>query len=59
MLEARRPVGRLFYLLLSVLGLVMLAQAAGAGPAMTTITDVVFRADECLNSSIWAKTSQP
>ena len=44
-MDARRPLGRLFYLLLSVLGLVVLAQAAGSGPAMTTISDVVYRAD--------------
>src|SRR5438445_504932 len=43
MLDTRRPMGRLFYLLLSVAGIVMLAQAAG--PAMTTISDVVYRAD--------------
>ena len=45
MLDARRPMGRLFYLLLSIAGVVMLAQAADSGPVMTRISDVVYRAD--------------
>ena len=42
MLDARRPVGRLFFLLVSVL---VLGMQADSGPAKTTITDVVYRAD--------------
>jgi hypothetical protein len=42
MLEVRRPLGRLFYLVLPVLmGLVSQAQA----PATTTVSDIVYRAD--------------
>jgi hypothetical protein len=44
MLDARRPVGRLFFLLLSVMGLVLGTQA-DSGPVKTTISDVVYRAD--------------
>ena len=57
MLEARRALSRLFFLLLSV------TLAAGvsyaATPTMTTISDTVYRADECLNASVWAKAGQP
>ena len=43
MLDGRRPPGRLFYVLLSVLLLTAVSQAQA--PAMTTIGDVVYRAD--------------
>jgi hypothetical protein len=43
MFDARRPMGRLFYLLLSLL--VLLAGSQAWTPAMTTISDVVYRAD--------------
>ncbi len=43
MLTARRPLGRLFYLLLT-LGLT-LAGAQAQGPTTTTVSDVVYRAD--------------
>src|SRR6266571_9398252 len=43
MLDGRRPPGRLFYVLLSVLLLTAVSRAQA--PAMTTISDVVYRAD--------------
>src|SRR5690349_9124812 len=43
MLDGRRPPGRLFYVLLSVLLWTAVSQAQT--PAMTTISDVVYRAD--------------
>src|SRR5437667_3972574 len=43
MLDGRHPPGRLFYVLLSVLLLTAVSQAQA--PAMTTIGDVVYRAD--------------
>ena len=43
MFEARRLLGRLFYLLLSVL--VALVSSQAQAPATTTISDVVYRAD--------------
>lgn len=46
MLEARRPVWRLFYLLLGMLVTVAVTEMAGAtAPATTTISDVVYRGD--------------
>ena len=46
MLNARRPVGRLFhwFLLLAVLGS-SVAQVRAAGPSTTTVADVIYRAD--------------
>jgi hypothetical protein len=43
MLEARRPVGRLFYLLVSLT--MMLAGARAQAPATTTVSDTVYRGD--------------
>src|SRR5213593_671077 len=43
MWDGRRPRGRLFYVLLSVLLLTAVSRAQA--PAMTTISDVVYRAD--------------
>ncbi len=43
MFDARRPVGRLFCLLMSVTAMLAVSQAQG--PATTTINDVVYRAD--------------
>ena len=57
MWEARRALSRLIFLLLSVaLGV---GVCAAATPTMTTISDTVYRADECLNASVWAKAGQP
>jgi hypothetical protein len=62
----RRPMGRLFYwglvgvMLASAGAARPLPSAAQSGPAMTTVSDTVYRADECLNASTWAKeSSQP
>jgi hypothetical protein len=58
MLDARRLFGRLFVVLLSVW--MMVAWSWGANPTMTTVSDTVYRADECLNASVWAaKAGQP
>ncbi len=57
MLEARRPLRRLFFWLLAVL--LVSATSQAVGPATTTISDVVYRADDCLNASIWAKSTMP
>ena len=46
MLDARRPLGRLFYLVLSVV--VLLGASLGQTPTTTTISDVVYRADGTL-----------
>ena len=43
MFEGRRPMGRLFYLLLAIVMTIPNAQAQG--PATTTISDTVYRAD--------------
>src|SRR5450631_2317302 len=43
MFDVRRPVGRFFYLLLSVA--VMLAVSQAQSPATTTVNDVVYRGD--------------
>ena len=50
MVDVRRPTGRLFYLLLSVIAAVGVSRMgmpvyAANGPAMTTINDIVYRAD--------------
>ena len=50
MVDGCRPTGRLFYLLLSVIAAVGISRGvapgyAASGPAMTTISDVVYRAD--------------
>ncbi len=47
-----RPMGRLFYLLLSI---ILTTAVSHSAPVMTRIVDTVFRADECLNASLWAK----
>ena len=54
MFDPHRPLGRLFYVLLVVLMILPSSQAQS--PGTTTINDIVYRADECLNASIWAKT---
>ena len=46
MSEARRPLGRLFYLLLSAL--VLLGASSAQTPATTIITDHVYRGDGTL-----------
>ncbi len=46
MLDACRPLGRLFYLVLSVV--VLLGTSLGQTPTTTTISDVVYRADGTL-----------
>ena len=46
MFDARRPLGWLFYLLLSVVAL--LGASVGQTPATTTISDIVYRADGTL-----------
>lgn len=46
MLDACRPLGRLFYLVLSVV--VLLGASLGQTPTTTTISDVVYRADGTL-----------
>jgi len=53
MFDVCRRMRRLFCLA----GLVLTFGAAmhAATPAMTTISDTIYRADECLNASIWAK----
>ena len=63
MLDARRrPMGRFFYCLLSILwvcAVVHTPVAAGTAPATTRLNDVVYRADgtvDCFNSSSWAQT---
>ena len=43
MFDARRPTGRLFYLLLAMA--MMAVGATGQGPATTTVSDIVYRAD--------------
>ena len=43
MFDARRPVGRLFYLLLAVA--VSVTGLRAQGPTTTTISDIVYRAD--------------
>lgn len=47
MSDASRPFGRLFYLLPTVLGWIILASMISAAqtPALTTINDIVYRAD--------------
>ena len=50
MVDGCRPTGRLFYWLLSVIAAVGISRGvvpvhAASGPAMTTISDVVYRAD--------------
>jgi hypothetical protein len=48
-----RRTGRLFFWLLAyVIGV---GVALGADPATTKVSDTIFRADDCLNASIWAK----
>ena len=53
MCDWHRPVGRFFIALLSAW--MLTGWMAGANPSMTTVTDTVLRADECLNASVWAK----
>ncbi|PYX94690.1 MAG: hypothetical protein DMG71_11740 [Acidobacteria bacterium] len=57
MFDWRRPVGRLLFGLLSV-GM-MIGESPAATPTMTAVVDTVYRADECLNASVWAKAGQP
>jgi len=60
-----RPTGRLCCWVLMagmVCGFRLAAWGAApgpqSGPAMTTVADTVYRADECLNASTWAKSAQ-
>jgi len=53
MFDVCRRMRRLFCL--AVLVLTFGAAMHAATPAMTTISDTIYRADECLNASIWAK----
>lgn len=50
MSDASRPLGRLFYLLPLILVWIFLASETSAGqtPALTTISDVVYRAEDRL-----------
>ena len=47
MSDASRPMGRLFYLLPTILGWIVMASMISAAqtPALTTISDIVYRAD--------------
>ena len=48
-----RLTGRLFFWLLAYM--IGVGVAFGADPAMTRVSDIVYRADGCLNASVWAK----
>ena len=57
MLDARRPLGRLFYLVLSVV--VLLGASLGQTPTTTTISDVVYRAGGTLAGGCLAFPGPP
>lgn len=50
MFDASRPIGRLFYLLPAILAWIVLASGISTAqtPARTTISDVVYRAEDRL-----------
>ena len=62
MFQACRPMGRLFYWVATVAAISSIAfggasrkTSSQSGPALTSVVDTVYMADQCLNASTWCK----